>query len=322
MNFSEPIRFNPVYMTYLWGGRRMVDVYGRGDAPAKGPVAESWEVSDRPDGMSLAAGGACAGSSLRELIEANAAGILGSSSHRGVFPLLIKIIDAAQALSVQVHPDDESAARGLGEAKSEAWYILDAKPGAYIYRGFKAGVTLEDFDASLKTGTVEELLVRCPVTSGDLIYIPGGTVHAIGEGCLILEVQQNSNTTYRVYDWNRKGPDGKTRALHLDEARKVIHWQSDEVHQPADDGRCSTPYFTIECTTLGKRALNVVDPLKGFTVVFVEEGSVVFQFDGREVPAVAGTTWLLPASLRKCRLARATPTEPARVVVIRGKPAA
>lgn len=313
----EPIRFLPVYKSYLWGGRVIPEHFGRSDAPTAGPVAESWELSDRDEGMSRVADGVHIGKSLRELLSEDRAALLGTSMAGAVFPLLIKVIDAAQSLSVQVHPDDESAPKVHGEAKSEAWYVLDARPGAFIYRGIQPGVTPEQFRKAVEAGGVEKLLVRHAVAAGDCIYIPGGTVHAIGAGCLLLEVQQNSNTTFRVYDWNRKDPSGKPRELHLEQAEQVMKFGDKEQHPPAEEGRCVTPYFSMEPITVGKRAVSASDPLKGFTVVFVEEGRVAFQHPGGESEAAAGTTWLIPAALRKCKIANKG-SDPARVVIIRG----
>ena len=316
MNVMAPIRFKPVYQSYLWGGRTMVERYARSDAPGAGPVAESWEVSDRPDGMSVADGAAWNGATLRALIAANPETVLGRTA-RDVFPLLIKLIDARETLSVQVHPDDASAAAGLGEAKSEAWYVLAAEPGACVYHGFLPGVTREAAEKGCFDGSVASLMRRIPVSPGEIIYVPGGTVHAIGAGCLLLEVQQNSNTTFRIFDWNRVGPDGKPRALHLEQARQVIRWETPESHSPSEDGRCVTPYFSIEPRELGKRALSLADPLKGFTVVFVEEGPVRWQWADGEIEAAPGTTWLFPAALRKIKVARVADV-PGRIVIIRG----
>ncbi|HMO03342.1 MAG TPA: class I mannose-6-phosphate isomerase [Kiritimatiellia bacterium] len=317
MQTWEPLSFKPVYQTYLWGGRQLVDRLARTDAPASGPVAESWELSDRTDGMSLVAGGTFAGTSLRSLMTEHRDAVIGKAACPGPFPLLIKVIDARETLSVQVHPDDAAAARGIGEAKSEAWYVLDAQPGACVYRGFRPGTTEAEAYTAIAEGRVADLLVRQSVVPGDTIYIPGGTVHAIGEGCLLLEVQQNSNTTYRLFDWNRTGPDGKPRALHLEEARQVIHWETEEQHQPAEGGRCVTPYFSIEPVTLGKRPVSLNDPLRGYTVLFVEEGPVRIDHPNGSLEAATGTTWLIPAALRGAKVARPG-TEPARVVIIHG----
>jgi len=313
----EPIHFKPVYQTYIWGGRQLVDLFQRSDAPASGPVAESWEISDRTDAMSVVSGGSFDGRTLHHLLDEHAEAILGTAAGGSVFPLLIKLLDAHQSLSLQVHPDDEKSARGLGEAKSEAWYVLDAKPGACIYRGFQPWVTPERYEQAVSDGCLADILVRYSVTPGDMIYIPGGTVHAIGEGCLLLEVQQNSNTTYRIFDWNRRGPDGKSRELHLEQAKQVINFNSDELHSPAEEGRCITPFFSIEPVTLGKRPLSLNDPLKGFTIIFIEEGTVSLQFPDGNCIAGCGTTWLIPAALKKCKALRHE-TESARIVLIRG----
>jgi len=321
MEIWEPIHFKPIYQHYLWGGRNIVERYGRTDVSSAEPVAESWELSDRKDGMSVANGGSTDGQSLRDLLESNRDAVIGKSVCAGPFPLLIKLIDARDSLSIQVHPNDEAAARGLGEAKSEAWYVLDAAPGACVYRGFRPGVTSEDLQVSLRDGTLDRLLVRQSVVPGDFIYIPGGTVHAIGAGCLLLEVQQNSNTTFRLFDWNRVGPDGCPRDLHLDEANQVIVLESDDVHQPAEEGRCSTPYFSMETLNVGGRPLSVSDPLKGFTVIFVEEGSITIRHPGGECVAISGSTWLLPAALKNTKVVRHG-TDPARIVLIRGVKAA
>jgi mannose-6-phosphate isomerase len=317
MKLNAPIRFKPVYQTYLWGGRTMAQRYYRDDAPATGPVAESWEVSDRADGMSVVTGGELDGASFRALMEEHRDEIMGPSITREVFPLLIKLIDARETLSVQVHPDDESASRGLGDAKSEAWYVIAAGPGACVYHGFMPGVTREAAELGFRDGTVAEMMRRISVSPGDIIYVPGGTVHAIGAGCLLLEVQQNSNTTYRLFDWNRTGPDGKPRPLHLEQARQVIHWETAEHHSPSEDGRCVTPYFSIEPRELGKRALSLADPLKGFTVVVVVDGPVLLQYPAGETIAPAGTTWLIPAALRKVKAVRHD-SNPGKLVIVRG----
>ena len=311
------MQFKPVYQPYLWGGRDLVNKYARTDAPASGPVAESWEVSDRSDGMSVVASGPWAGRTLHELLAQHGEALLGKMSQPGHFPLLIKIIDAQKDLSIQVHPDDQTAAQGFGEAKSEAWYVLDAAPGACVYRGFLPGVTEADFDQALRDGTVDELMARQSVVPGDVIYIPGGTVHAIGAGCLLLEVQQNSNTTYRIFDWNRKDANGQPRELHIDQAKKVMMWETVEMHQPAEEGRCITPYFTIETLNVANRPLSIKDPLKGYTILFVEEGAVKIRSPEGDTLAEAGTTWLIPAAMKNVK-ALSGGVDSARVVLIRG----
>lgn len=312
-----PIHFKPVYQSYLWGGRNLAAMYSRQDVPEAGPVAESWEVSDRHDGMSLVANGARAGQTLSELMARDRKGILGTSRAGAAFPLLIKILDARETLSIQVHPDDAAASRGIGEAKSEAWYALAASPDACVYRGFRPGLSEQEARASLTNGRMVESLVRTPVQRGDFIYVPGGTVHAIGAGCLFLEVQQNSNTTYRLFDWNRTGPDGKARALHLEEGSRVIHWQpAPAVDTKAREGAFVTPYFSVAPVRLDDQPRALTDPAGGFTVVFVESGAAVVDFPGGRYEATAGTSWLLPAALSSCTATAQGPD--AGLILIRG----
>lgn len=318
MTLNRPLHFKPVYQAYLWGGRGLVERYRREDAPADGPVAESWELSDRDDGMSVTT----EGHSLRELMEHNRPAILGSAAPAagGAFPLLIKVLDARETLSVQVHPDDVTAAAGHGEAKSEAWYVLEATPGACVYHGFKPGISRAEAEASLSDGSIAGQLERIPVQAGDIIYVPGGTVHAIGAGCLLLEVQQNSNTTFRIFDWNRTGADGKPRELHLEQACKVIHWERPEGGAPVVRGDCQTPYFSMLPCEITSMSLPLTDPAGGFTVVFVEAGPIVMESPGGTQTAATGTTWLVPAAARDVIL-RAAGDFSAKVVLIRGKQA-
>ncbi|MDZ4199894.1 MAG: type I phosphomannose isomerase catalytic subunit, partial [Kiritimatiellia bacterium] len=218
-----PLLLKPAYKNYLWGGTRIAEVYGRETPP--GPVAESWEVSTRPEGMSLVLNGPLAGRTLQEAIDTMGEDLLGARAPRGQMPLLIKLIDARDRLSVQVHPDDESAALHGGEAKTEMWILLDAEPGACLFAGFRPGLARPEIEQAIREGRWTEILQTLPVRAGDAVFIPGGRVHAIGAGCLILEIQQNSNTTYRLYDWDRKGSDGKPRKLHLEQALSVIRWE-------------------------------------------------------------------------------------------------
>ncbi len=211
----------PVLKDYIWGGYKFKDMFGRDNGGKK--ISESWEVSVHPDGQSTYEGG-----TLAELLENNPKAVDAKGSS---FPVLIKYIDAAQNLSVQVHPDDAFARREENDnGKTEMWYILDAEEGAGIYCGFKRDTNEEEFLKKVKDGTVEELLNFIPVKKGDCFLIEAGTVHAIGAGCVICEVQQSSNVTYRVYDYNRVGVDGKPRQLHVDKAIKVINFKAFEDH--------------------------------------------------------------------------------------------
>ncbi|NQU40284.1 MAG: class I mannose-6-phosphate isomerase [Lentisphaerae bacterium] len=318
-----PLIFAPVYKDYLWGGTSIPKRFNRPQQP--GLCAESWELCDHADGMSIATNGFFKGTSLHDLLKELGADLVGTAAATNRFPLLIKIIDAAQNLSVQVHPDDDSAPRVGGEAKSEMWYILDGTPGGRFYAGLVAGTTAETFDAALANGTVPKLLNAHSATPGHLTYIRGGCVHAIGEGCLILEVQQNSNTTYRVYDWDRVGADGRPRELHIEKALQVIDWQLN----PAD-GKPSapvvkganreqdllvTPYFRFS-------RLNLESPYptrndgRSFHMLFVSKGVLTVETAGGSEIIGAGTTCLLPAAISDYTLTPETVSEVLRVSVV------
>lgn len=311
---SAILTFTPVYKPYVWGGTSLPLKLGRTDAPPLERYAESWELSDHSDGMSVAKAGLFAGLSLRELVRTHGRLLTGGEDNR--FPLLIKILDAAERLSVQVHPDDESAARHGGEPKTECWYILDAAPGASVWAGLLPGVTPDRFRSALENGNVADLLRRVPVAQGDLLFIPGGRVHAIGEGCLILEVQQSSNTTYRVFDWNRSGTDGKPRELHVEKALETIRW--DDTGSPlAIPGpaireglntrteRLACPYFQLEELTL-RVPLDVRHEGASFHALHLVSGALgVEPLDPGhpgEKAIPAGTTVLLPAAMHGYRL--------------------
>jgi mannose-6-phosphate isomerase len=210
-----PLTFEPIFKERVWGGRNLERLYQKNLPPSQ-PIGESWEITDRPEGVSVIANGPMAGKSLRWLMEHHRQEVLGAAAAAaGPFPLLIKILDARETLSVQVHPPAAIAAELGGEPKTEMWYITDATPEAELFAGLKRGVTREEFARRLEDGTVAECLHRIPVHSRDAMFLPSGRVHAIGGGNVIFEIQQNSDTTYRVFDWNRVGLDGKPRELHV-----------------------------------------------------------------------------------------------------------
>lgn len=280
-----PLRFRPIYQPYLWGGDKIIRHYHRQAPP--GIYAESWEVSDLSDGMSVVANGPLAGETLADLVRDHGPALMGRRVRGHNFPLLVKILDAQQMLSVQVHPDDESAARLEGEAKTEMWYVLQADPGAFVYNGLREGTTEDEFRAALAAGTVVDLLRKMPVRTGQMIYVPGGRVHAIGPGCLMLEVQQRSNATYRVYDWDRRGPDGQLRELHIDDAMRVTRWQDDLGRRPED-----SPYFQLmELNIAFQQSFRPAG--ESFHLLFVAEGLI--RLGGEDWPA--GSTALVPADL-------------------------
>ncbi len=219
-----PLKFEPIYKNYIWGGRNLEKI-GKKIVPGE-IVAESWEISDHDEDVSVVANGTLKGRTLRELIETYKTDICPETEN-GRFPILIKYIDANQKLSVQVHPDDEytrthESPTELG--KNECWYVMDAPRGAELILGVKKGMTRERFRAHIESGRIEEGLTRHPVSTGDFIFIRSGTVHALLEGIMVCEIQENSDTTYRLYDWGRMDSDGKPRSLHIEKALDVINY--------------------------------------------------------------------------------------------------
>lgn len=261
--FIYPLTFSPVFRDYIWGGRNL-EKLGRILPP--GIVAESWEISGHPSSPTQVEHGPLAGKTLPEVLNQLGHNLVGQRSQamlaRGKFPLLIKLLDANQPLSVQVHPNDEYAnTHEHGElGKTEMWYILQAEPGAELIYGLKAGVTPDSFRHALEAGQLEPCLHRLPVKAGDAVFIPAGSVHAIMDGIVLAEIQQNSDTTYRVYDWNRVDASGQPRPLHLEKALDVTNFQQVEpgqaqpqlIHENDELRRellVSCPYFNVERVT-------------------------------------------------------------------------
>lgn len=249
MSFDHPLTFAPLYKERVWGGRALSEKLRRELPTGETPIGESWELVDRPDDQSIVDHGPHAGVSLHELWQRHREPVFGPAApDTERFPLLAKILDAREKLSVQVHPPADVAVELQGEPKTEMWYLLDAEPQADLYAGFRRGVSREDFAAALRENRCAELLHRIPVEAGDAIFIPSGRCHAIGAGCLIVEIQQNSDTTYRVFDWNRTGADGRPRALHVAESLASIDFTDHEpaLLEPAGEVLVRCPYFQVE----------------------------------------------------------------------------
>jgi len=256
-----PFTFHPIFKERVWGGRRLEELY-RKSLPPGAPIGESWEISDRPDDASVISNGPLAGKDLHWLMQNHAAELLGPAGSRPLpkrFPLLIKILDARDRLSLQVHPPPDKAAKFGGEPKTELWYVADANPDAELYAGLKKGVTREQFTGALNSGTVANCFHRLSVRAGDSLFLPSGRVHAIGAGLVIFEIQQNSDTTFRVFDWNRVGLDGKPRALHVAESLESIDFEDFE---PRLSDRVSLNVRdTLETRTLAAHSLFHVELL-------------------------------------------------------------
>ncbi|MGC8640313.1 MAG: type I phosphomannose isomerase catalytic subunit [Isosphaeraceae bacterium] len=307
-----PLRFRPILRQLIWGGRRLGTVLHKPIGPAD-DYAESWELSDYRDAVSVVCEGPLEGTSLRELVKHRGLELLGTRhAGAGQFPLLVKFIDACLNLSVQVHPDDEKGKRLAGDnGKSETWVIVDAEPGSQIYSGLKPGVTPRQFGEAITAGTVEPLLHRFSPRPGDCIMIEAGTVHAIGAGVLLAEIQQMSDATFRIYDWGRVGADGKPRELHVAQALESTDFALGPVNPlvPAPQRDASgnvreklsrSAYFALERWLLARPAVLGGDDR--FTILMGLEGRAEVRHNNQETILDFGQTLLLPAALGRCEV--------------------
>jgi mannose-6-phosphate isomerase len=297
---DELISFRPIYQERVWGGRQLASVFGRDLPDSSLPFGESWEMVDRPEANSLVVAGPLAGQTLQSLWTQHRAEIFGEALVRhpaARFPLLMKILDARDDLSIQVHPPASVATSLQGEPKTEMWFIAHAEPGAKIYAGLKQGVTREGFEQSLQAGTVAEQVHVLSPQTGDCLFIPSGRIHAIGAGLLIYEIQQNSDTTYRVFDWNRLGLDGQPRQLHVAESLASIDFNDFEpTLQSANSGgplvRC--PFFQVDlCSRFKADAEPVIGQAGESLTLAVTRGHLTL---GQQ-HLLAGDFALLPATL-------------------------
>ena len=292
LSLTQPLTFAPIFMERVWGGRHLQEFYGK-DLPANVPIGESWEIVDRPEAQSIVRDGPLRGKTLHELWTQHRAQIFGDVPDASRFPLLIKLLDAREKLSLQVHPPNELASELGGEAKTEFWYIADAGPEAELYVGLREGSTRQDFERALQNGDVTQHVHRISVQTGDAMFLPSGRVHAIGAGNLIVEIQQNSDTTYRVFDWNRLGTDGKPRALHIEESLRCIDFGDREPALTKGSGETLVrqTHFQIEKWKLSKPRLAA--PEGKFAIVFCLAGKI----ECAGVTIKPGEFFLVPSSL-------------------------
>jgi mannose-6-phosphate isomerase len=307
-----PLRFEPVFKSALWGGRRLAELFP--GAPAEGPIAEAWVLSDQGENVSRVAVGPLTGTTLRELMRMRRRELLGDLADRhDTFPLLLKFLDARESLSVQVHPNDELARTlaSVPRGKTEAWVVLHAEPDASIYAGLRAAVTRDEFEHALAAGTIEDYLHGFPAKPGDCIFIPAGTVHALGAGVTIFEVQQTSDVTYRLYDWGRvDARTGRPRELHVDAALACIDfdagprqptWPSLEASSPVWVERLVTcPYFELRRIS-GHRPI-VAGGVGRCAILIVIAGRAHVRWQGQAFPLSTGDVLLCPAATVPCEL--------------------
>lgn len=273
----EPITFSPLYMERVWGGRELEHVYGRTLPDPSSPFGEAWEIVDREKEQSIVDEGTYHGTTLHDLWTKHREEIFGTGfQNHPRFPILIKILDARDDLSIQVHPPVRLAETLGGEPKTEMWFIADCDPGAKLYVGLKNGTTRDDFEKAIADGTVADCVHAVTPNAGDSIFIASGRLHAIGAGFLIHEIQQNSDTTYRVFDWNRLGLDGQPRQLHVGESLASIDFQDFEpgMDAPVGDNLASCDYFKTDRKTLevGETITNPRDDQ--FSILSVVDGQL------------------------------------------------
>ncbi|MGE0757360.1 MAG: type I phosphomannose isomerase catalytic subunit [Pirellulaceae bacterium] len=311
-----PLRFQPLYRHYLWGGRRLETVLGKqlGDGDH---YAESWEIVDRGPDQSVVENGPWAGRTLHDLIVEQPLEMLGAAADQRTCPLLFKFLDAQQPLSLQVHPNDDQAGRLTppDRGKTEAWYVLHAEPGSVLYAGLKRGFDEPALRREIQRGTAELCLHRLQPRPGDCIFIRAGVPHALGAGLVIAEIQQASDTTYRLYDWNRVGPDGQPRPLHVDQALAVIDFEAGppgiQTLQPTSDPRRTR---LVECDKFVWDRWQCADTVElggdgRFHIVAVTSGRLRVSGEPSGRPLCRGQTLWIPAAASPVQFTAQEPSE-------------
>lgn len=306
----KPLILNPPIKDYIWGGTKLREQFGKKSNLER--LAESWELSCHKDGMSIIANGEYSGRSLKDFLNENPSALGTKCSKFDDFPILIKLIDARDNLSVQVHPDNEYAMRVEGEyGKTEMWYIVDCEENASLIYGFKEQISKDVFQKAIEENTLLDKVNSVPVKKGDVFFIEAGTLHAIGKGILIAEIQQNSNTTYRVYDYGRVGNDGKPRELHVEKALDVTKLApADSYNKPITTenlngwnrtqlAKCE--YFTVYNGNIETSAdLNADD--NSFNHILVLDGAAVIEAQNEKIDIHKGDSIFIPAGLGKYKI--------------------
>jgi mannose-6-phosphate isomerase len=317
-----PIKFNPIFFEKIWGGEKIKNIFDFGKTFAN--IGESWLLSAIEGSESVVQNGFLAENTLAELTEVYLGDLVGEAvfdRFGNDFPLLVKIIDAAQNLSIQVHPNDEIAAeRHNSFGKNEMWYILDAEPDAFIIAGFDREISREEYLQAVENDTIEDYLKKIQVKKGDVIFIPAGCVHSIGKGCLILEVQQSSDITYRIFDYNRVDDFGKKRELHTEFALDAIdfeNWKNSLVKQDIEKNIptqiIENEYFTANILEFDTEIDLDLAKIDSFVLLCAVEGSFVCDYEGEKTEVNFGETLLIPAEIYNVIL---TPKNSAKILEV------
>ncbi|MGB3774008.1 MAG: type I phosphomannose isomerase catalytic subunit [Leeuwenhoekiella sp.] len=296
-----PLRFEPILKEKIWGGQKLNSTYNKGD-DSQAKVGESWEIADLKEGQSIIKNGELSGKTLKQIIDQNPEGLLGKKVYERFgkqFPLLIKFIDAAKDLSIQVHPSDETSPTGVG--KTEMWFIMQADEGAKITVGFKPNMSRDKFSEHIESNTVEEAMDLHEVHHGDSFFINAGRIHAIGGGVVLAEIQQTSDVTYRVYDYNRKDDNGELRELHIEESKDVLDYKDTKdfkLNYSKVENEVQTlkhhDYFKTDWLQL-KNDEYTLSNRDSFTILMVVSGSLQYSADDSDMTLSAGQTLLIPA---------------------------
>jgi mannose-6-phosphate isomerase len=295
---TQPLIFEPIFMERVWGGRRLGSELGK-HLPPNRPIGESWEIVDRPEAQSVVRNGPLRGKTLHELWMQDREPIFGNVPKATRFPLLVKIIDAREKLSLQIHPPEKIAAKSGAEPKTEFWYVAAADPGAELFVGLREAMTRARFEEALRSGTIAQYVHRIRVKTGDAMFLPAGRLHAVGEGNLLVEIQQNSDTTYRVFDWNRADPNtGKRRELHVKQALECIDFGDIQPKLVESKGELlvSHKLFEIQKWTLDQP--REIAPFGQFAIVCCLSGKVACA----DVDLAPAEIFLVPAQLQDRKL--------------------
>jgi mannose-6-phosphate isomerase len=290
---TQPLSFEPIFMERVWGGRRLEALYGKPLPPGMA-IGESWEIVDRPEAQSVVRNGPLRGQSIGKLWTEHQREVFGELPDTPRFPLLVKLLDARDRLSFQVHPPAEIAHELGGEAKTEFWYVADAAPASELYVGLRNDSARAEFEKALREGDVADHVHRIAVKTGDAMFLPGGRPHAIGAGNLIVEIQQNSDTTYRIYDWNRSGPEDRSRKLHIEESLRCINFEERQPPLTKAEGELLVRHAHFEVQKWQLQDERTVGPLGMFAIVFCLSGAL----ECAGFPVRPGEFILVPSTLR------------------------